>query len=295
MPTHRCRLALAASPRVSPRLHPTLRLRRKPEPDAHPARAEPGLVLVSLTAPRMRFLIAGVAAPMKKVAILQSNYIPWKGYFDLLASVDEFILYDDMQYTRRDWRNRNRIKTPRGPQWLTVPVKVSGRFHQSIRETELDGAEWAGRHWKTLAGNYRQAPHYPEIARLLEPSYLGTRHTHLSQLNRVLLETICGYLGIRTKISNSWDYTLINGKTERLADLCIQAGGTEYVSGPAARDYLDEGHLHQRGLKLTWFDYDGYPEYPQLWGAFDHHVSIVDLLFNCGPNAPRYLRHSAQP
>lgn len=232
---------------------------------------------------------------MKKVAILQSNYIPWKGYFDLIASVDEFILYDDMQYTRRDWRNRNRIKTPQGLQWLTVPVKVKGRFLQTIRETELDGTDWAAKHWKTLAGNYHLAPHRPEIAGLLEPLYLATRHTHLSQLNRTLLEAICGYLGIRTKISNSWDYTLIEGKSERLADLCIQAGGTEYVSGPAAKDYLDEGLFQRRGLKLTWFDYTGYPEYRQLWGAFDHQVSIVDLLFNCGPQASHYLRRSPRP
>jgi hypothetical protein len=240
-------------------------------------------------------LITSLRLTMKKIAILQSNYIPWKGYFDLIASVDEFILYDDMQYTRRDWRNRNRIKTSQGPLWLTLPVKVSGRFHQSIRETELDGTEWAVRHWKTLFGNYRSASHYQEIARLLEPIYLGSRHTHLSPLNRTLLEAICGYLGIHTKVSNSWDYRLVDGKSERLADLCLQAGGTEYVSGPAARDYLDESPFRDRGLKLTWFDYAGYPEYPQLWGAFDHHVSIVDLLFNCGPEASHFMKCLPRP
>ena len=94
---------------------------------------------------------------MKKVAILQSNYIPWKGYFDMIAAVDEFILYDDMQYTRRDWRNRNQIKTPQGVQWLTVPVKVKGKYHQTIRETEIEGAQWAKDHWKALSQNYRRA------------------------------------------------------------------------------------------------------------------------------------------
>lgn len=106
---------------------------------------------------------------MKKVAILQSNYIPWKGYFDLIAAVDEFILYDDMQYTRRDWRNRNQIKTPQGLQWLAVPVQVKGKYHQTIREAEIDGNDWAEVHWKTLVQNYRHALHFNEITAILDP------------------------------------------------------------------------------------------------------------------------------
>jgi hypothetical protein len=159
----------------------------------------------------------------KVVAIAQSNYIPWKGYFDLIAAVDEFVLYDDMQYTRRDWRNRNKIKTPQGVQWLTVPVKVKGKYHQTIRETEIDGTDWASMHWKTLSRNYCRAPHYNELAAILEPLLLGHQHTHLSALNRLLLQTVCAYLGIKTKISDSGDYRLIMGKTERLADICLQA------------------------------------------------------------------------
>lgn len=226
----------------------------------------------------------------KKVAIVQSNYIPWKGYFDMIAAVDEFILYDDMQYTRRDWRNRNQIKTHQGPQWLTVPVKVKGKYHQTIRETEIDGNDWAQSHWKSIQYNYRKAPHYEEVAALFEPLYLNRTYTMLSELNRTLLEAACAYLGITTRISNSWDYTLIEGKTERLADLCAQAGGTEYISGPAARDYIVEEVFTGRGITLSWFDYSGYPEYPQLWGEFVHGVSILDLLFNCGKDAPRYMK-----
>lgn len=230
---------------------------------------------------------------MKKVAIVQSNYIPWKGYFDMIAAVDEFILYDDMQYTRRDWRNRNQIKTPQGLMWLTVPVQVKGKYHQKIRDTEIDGTEWAALHWKSLAQNYRRAPHYQEVASWLEPLYLGETYTHLSQLNRRFIEAVCQYVGIRTRISNSWDYTLIDGKTERLADLCAQAGGSEYISGPAAKDYVDEQVFTGRGIRLTWFDYAGYPEYPQLWGEFCHGVSMLDLLFNCGQNARRHMRFVA--
>ncbi|MBC7602568.1 MAG: WbqC family protein [Ramlibacter sp.] len=229
---------------------------------------------------------------MKKVAILQSNYIPWKGYFDMIGAVDEFILYDDMQYTRRDWRNRNQIKTPQGVQWLTVPVRVKGKYDQKIRDTEIDGSDWAVAHWKALAQNYARAPHFAEIAVWLEPLYRTASYTHLSELNRRFIEVVCAYLEIDTVISDSRDYPLLEGKTERLADLCAQAGGTEYVSGPSARDYVDESVFENSGIKLTWFDYAGYPEYPQLWGEFAHSVTVLDLLFNCGKDAGRFMRHA---
>lgn len=229
---------------------------------------------------------------VKKVAIVQSNYIPWKGYFDMIASVDEFILYDDMQYTRRDWRNRNQIRTPQGVQWLTIPVSVKGKYLQKIRETEIDGTAWAQEHWKSLEQNYRRASHFPEVSAWLKPLYLESVHPMLSGLNRCFLEAICVYLGIRTRITNSWDYELSEGKSERLADLCLAAGGTHYVSGPAARDYIDESVFGKRGLELEWFDYSGYPEYPQLWGeTFTHGVTVLDLLFNCGSEAPRYMKY----
>ena len=226
----------------------------------------------------------------KKIAILQSNYIPWKGYFDLIAKVDEFILFDDMQYTRRDWRNRNKIKTPQGVQWLTVPVKVKGRYHQTIRATEINGKEWARKHWKAIAHNYYRAAHFEEIAAIFKPLYLNHDYSHLSVLNREFIEAVCGYLNINTKISNSWDYTLINGKTERLADICAQAGGMEYISGPTAKDYIVEQVFTKRGIKLTWFDYTDYPRYNQLWNNFTHGVTILDMLFNCGKDSARYMK-----
>lgn len=228
---------------------------------------------------------------MKKVAILQSNYIPWKGYFDLIAAVDEFILYDDMQYTRRDWRNRNLIKTPQGLQWLTVPVKVSGKYLQSIRETEIDGHSWAEKHWKNFLYHYKRAPYFDEIAPIFEPIYRNCSHTRLSELNREFIETVCHYMGISTKISNSADYELCDGKTERLAEICLQTGGTEYISGPAAKEYIDPDVFLERNIKLTWFNYSGYPEYPQLWGAFEHGVTVLDMLFNCGQQSSNYMRH----
>lgn len=141
---------------------------------------------------------------MKKVAILQSNYIPWKGYFDMIAAVDEFILYDDMQYTRRDWRNRNQIKTPQGVQWLTVPVQVKGKYHQKIRDTEIDGSDWMAQHWQQLVQNHKRARCFDEVAEWLAPFYSGEPPKMLSDLNRRLIEAICARLGIGTRISNSW-------------------------------------------------------------------------------------------
>lgn len=209
----------------------------------------------------------------------------------MIAAVDEFILYDDMQYTRRDWRNRNQIKTPQGVQWLTVPTLVKGKYHQTIRETKIDGHDWGLSHWKTLDQNYRRAPCFKEIAAWLQPLYLEQRHSHLSSLNQQFLQAVCDYLDIRTRITHSWDYQLVDGKTERLASLCQQAGGSEYISGPAAKDYVIPQVFESMNIKLTWFDYKDYSPYPQLWGEFTHGVSILDLLFNCGRATPQYMKY----
>ena len=226
---------------------------------------------------------------MTKVAILQSNYIPWKGYIDLMAAVDEFIIYDDMQFTKNDWRNRNRIKTPKGVEWISVPTGQDIR--RRIRDVELTSARWQQKHWRTIESNYRRAAHFGEVAAILEPLYTSRTYSHLSLLNRTLLEFVCDFMCIRTRISNSWDYEMTAGRTERLVDLCMQVGATEYVSGPSAKHYIDEQQFLERNIRVTWFDYSGYPEYPQLWGEFVHGVSVLDLLFNCGKSAPRYMKY----
>ena len=175
----------------------------------------------------------------KRVAILQSNYIPWKGYFDLIAAADEFILYDDMQYTRRDWRNRNQIKTPQGVQWLTVPVQVKGKYFQTIRETSIDGSDWAVSHWQTLQLNYRRSPFFKEVAPYFEPLYCDKQYAMLTDLNHTMISAVCAFLGISTKISFSWDYVIpdTDDRTERLKNIVVAAGGTEYISGPGAKTY----------------------------------------------------------
>ena len=225
----------------------------------------------------------------KRVAIVQSNYIPWKGYFDLIASVDEFILYDDVQYTKNDWRNRNLIKTTNGTFWLSIPTGQN--IDRRIRDVEVNSHKWKIKHWKCIVQNYKKASCFDEIESLFEHIYMENKLTNLSKINRLFIENICAYLDITTIISNSWDYNLTGNRSERLFNLCLQANCSEYVSGPAAKNYLTEAEFVSQGIKVVWFDYSGYPEYPQLWGDFIHNVSILDLLFNCGKDSALYMRY----
>jgi hypothetical protein len=226
----------------------------------------------------------------KKVAILQSNYIPWKGYFDIISSVDEFIIYDEVQYTKNDWRNRNKIKTPFGVEWITIPI--INKFGQSIRDVKAVGTIWKSKHWKTIVSNYKKTKHFPNISEWLEPIYHEKLGDSLNEINCVFIKSICDYLEINTKISYSWDYPSSGNKTERLLDICVQAGCNEYVSGPSAKSYLDEEIFTKNMINVSYFNYVGYREYPQKWGEFRHDVSILDLLFNCGRESYLYMKSS---
>jgi hypothetical protein len=226
----------------------------------------------------------------KKVAIVQSNYIPWKGYFDLINSADEFILLDDLQYTRRDWRNRNLIKSLHGLIWLTIPVQVKGKSHQKIKDTVVSDPKWNQRHWKAIIHNYSKADYFRDLKELFEALYLCTNDKYLSEINYRFITAICKILGISTKISWSMDYDLTEEKTARLISLCKQAGATEYVSGPTGKNYLDEDLFRSEHIKLSYIDYSGYPEYGQLYPPFEHRVSIIDLIFNLGPDATSYMK-----
>ena len=228
--------------------------------------------------------------PTKKVAIVQSNYIPWKGYFDLINTVDEFVLFDDMQYTRRDWRNRNLIKTPAGPKWLTIPVAVKGNFFQKIKDTTISDPKWATKHWESIVHNYSKAKHFDLYREVFESLYLGSQERFLSRVNRLFLSAICKILGISTTISSSEDYISVEGKTERLVSICKQTGATTYISGPAARDYLDDALFDQENIAVEYMDYSSYPEYRQLFPPFEHQVSIIDLIFNEGSEATKYMK-----
>lgn len=227
----------------------------------------------------------------KRVAIVQSSYIPWKGYFDLIRCVDEFILLDDVQYTRRDWRNRNTIKTPRGLQWLTIPVLSKHQFTQRICDTKIDSPSWAASHWKAITTSYAKAPHFKSMAPALEAYYTGTPSDSLSQENRKLLEILCDLLGIKTPLRWSMDLPIqAETPTARLVTLCQKVGAQEYVSGPSAQDYLEESLFTDAGIRLRYADYNGYPVYHQMHGDFIHTVSVLDLLFNEGAQAPQFLK-----
>ena len=225
----------------------------------------------------------------RSVAIVQSNYIPWRGYFDLISQVDEFILFDDVQYTSRDWRNRNKIKTPNGSMWLTIPVEVKGKRDQKIKDTVISDPGWSRNHWKSIVYNYSKAKYFSQYKELFEELYLGCHERMLSQVNYKFLTSICEVLGIKTKLAWSSEYRLVEGKTERLIDLCKQAGANEYLSGPLARGYIDEELFRSEQVRLRYMDYSGYSEYEQLYPPFEPGVSIIDLIFNEGPRARKYL------
>lgn len=228
---------------------------------------------------------------MKKVAIVQSCYIPWKGFFDIIAGVDEFILYDDMQYTRRDWRNRNRIKTAQGVNWLTIPVEVKGRYFQKICETRISEPAWRENHWQNLWTNYRKAPFMALYKDVFEQLYLGSDEFFLSKINYEFIVAICKILHIETPITWAMDYKVEGSKTDRLVNLCRAANATHYLSGPSAQGYIESEKFFGESIELEYVDYAGYPEYRQLNGPFDHHVSIVDLLFNAGTDAPKFMKN----
>jgi hypothetical protein len=225
---------------------------------------------------------------MMRVAVLQSNYIPWKGYFDIIHDVDVFYFYDDVQYTSGDWRNRNRIKTAAGERWLTVPVGKG--HHRRICDVALPPTDWADEHWRRLRGAYRAAPYFEAYREFFDDLYLGRRWQSLSELNQAFTVAIArSLLGVATEFRHSSSVALTATKGERLIELLTRVGATTYVSGPAARAYIDDAAFTAAGLRVEWKDYRGYPEYPQLHPPFSHQVTILDLLFHTGPAAPRHI------
>ena len=227
---------------------------------------------------------------MKKIIITQSNYIPWKGYFDNIQQADVLVVFDDMQYTRRDWRNRNYIKTPQGLQWLTITVEVKGKYYQKINETVISDKTWVNDHLKQFRQNYSKAPYYKELMPWVENLYetVSTKD-YLTEVNTFLIQEICNFLNIKTKIIDSRQFQLQEDKTARLVDICKVLNATEYLTGPAAKSYMDESQFEKENIKLTYFSYEGYPEYPQLYPPFEHGVTILDVIFNCGKESYKYI------
>jgi len=225
---------------------------------------------------------------MKKVAILQSNYIPWKGYFDIIHDVDLFIFYDDVQYTIRDWRNRNRIKTFSGTKWLTIPT--GSNRQRLICEVDINDNKWQRKHFDMLSLNYSKSPYYNQYKDFLYHVYFKKQWANLSELNQYLIRYIsCNFLCIIAEFDDSRSYNVTGTKQERLLNLLKAANASTYVSGPAAKNYIIEQDFAKAGIEIIWKDYSNYPSYPQLHGEFNHNVSILDLLMNTGNEAPYYI------
>ena len=223
-----------------------------------------------------------------RVAIIQSNYIPWKGYFDIIRDVDTFVFLDDVQFTVRDWRSRNRVKTKDGLKWLTVPVGSDTR--RLIHEVAIPGHGWQRDHWRIIEQNYARAPFFDHYRELFEDFYLGHQWTNLSTMNQYLTQRIAREcLGITTTFRDSREFEVRGRKLDRLLDLVRQTGATHYLSGPSARDYIDDARFEEAGIALAYKDYSGYPKYPQLYPPFEHAVSVLDVLFNVGPEAPHLI------
>ncbi|WP_431204248.1 WbqC family protein [Bradyrhizobium betae] len=225
-----------------------------------------------------------------RISIVQSCYIPWKGFFDLIGRCDEYVIYDRMQFVKRHWHNRNRIKTANGSEWLTIPVVTKGRFDQAIDEVLIE-KPWAEKHWRTLELAYRRAPFFEVLAPVVRGWYeRANKEVRLTDVNELFTREIAGLLGLRTNIVRDTAYPADGSKTARLLAIAQAARADRYLSGPSARAYLDEARLADAGIATEWMNYQGYPEYQQLHGDFDHAVSILDVLFNTGPEAPRFIR-----
>lgn len=225
----------------------------------------------------------------KCVAIVQSSYIPWKGYFDLIRAADQFVLLDDVQFTKRDWRSRNRIKTKDGGTWLSIPVQTKGRYLQRIDEVRISDPDWGARHWDTIRRSYARTPYFDTYAPIVQPLYERPISDRLSEVNYAFITTVCRCLGITTPIGWSSAYRTRAARNERLIDICHAVGATDYLSGPSAASYLDDAAFRAAGIAIHIADYRGYPEYPQPHPPFDHAVSALDLLFCTGPAAIDFM------
>lgn len=224
-----------------------------------------------------------------RCAIVQPSYIPWRGYFDLIRRVDVFVFYDDVQYDRRGWRNRNRIKTPRGTQWLTIPVHARGAQITGlpIHQVQTVDSEWPAEHLRTLRRSYERAPYFAQYEAWLTATYASPPRL-LADFTIATTVELSRMLGIDTSFVRSSTLEASGAKTDRLLDVLQKVGATSYLSGPSAMSYIESDKFESAGIKLEWMQYE-YREWPQLDPPYDPHVSVLDLLFMTGDQAPHYI------
>ncbi|UYI47292.1 WbqC family protein [Vibrio natriegens] len=225
---------------------------------------------------------------MKKIAILQPNYIPWKGVFDMINQVDEFVFFDDVDYTSRDWRTRNKVRTSGESKWLTVPVKKMPRGTKIFEIEIANDGKWQKKHKATISQSYSKSKYFDDYKWILDEIY-DQEWTNLSEFNIYVTKLLCRVLDIKCEFSNSKDIDSSGSKDDRLISICKSLNGTHYLSGPAAKDYIDNQKFKVANIELSYIDYSFYQEYTQCHDGFDHYVSVIDLIFNCGPDAKKYI------
>lgn len=246
-------------------------------------------VIGEMLALRKRPVCMKCDSSKKCVGIIQSNYIPWRGYFDFMDDVDLFIYLDDVQYTIRDWRNRNKIKTRDGLIWVTVPVIFSRNNIENIEGVKIDYSQkWVEKHINSIRHAYSKSPYFKQYAEAFF-DILNKRFETISELNVTINNWVMQHLAIKTRISMSSDFSPVGSKTDRLIDILKKTGATSYLSGPSAKGYIEVEKFKEAGIGLEYKVYE-YPDYPQLHGSFEPHVSVLDLLFNCGPDSKKYLK-----
>jgi hypothetical protein len=221
---------------------------------------------------------------MTTVVVLQPGYLPWLGFFDQMRRCDVFVYYDDAQFDKNGWRNRNRIQTAQGPLWLTVPVLQSGRMGQRLCEVEIEHTQpWGAKHLRAIQQSYAKAPYlsayFPGLEALLKRDW-----RLLVDLDLAAVELMCRWFGLERRTLRASTLGIGGGRSERLLSICRYLGATRYLSGSAAKDYLDVGLFADAGIGVVWQDYS-HPIYPQLHNPFVPFMSALDLLLNVGPGS----------
>jgi len=219
------------------------------------------------------------------VGIHQPNFLPWLGYFYKLAKCDTFVLLDNVQYTKNSFINRNRIKTPQGVKWLTVPVKIKGRFGQLIKDVEINSTiDWRKKHLGTLEANYKKARFFEPVFQGLKAVYCANDWDALCEVNIQLLKWSLSVLKLDRELVRASELNVWGESTRLLIDIVKEIGGDVYLSGFGGAKYQEEELFKKAGITLAYYEFK-HPVYPQLWSDFVPNLSIIDLLFNCGPES----------
>lgn len=219
----------------------------------------------------------------------QPVYLPWLGLFHKIALADLFVSFDQVQYLPKDWNNRNRVKTHNGPVWLSVPVKRSGYLGKTITDIEIDNSlPWARKHWKTLQINYGKTPYFADYGDFFTDVYEKREWKTLVELNEFMLRGFLDMLGIAVPVRSAGEFNFTGSKSSLVLDMCETLGATTYIFGAQGRDYADVPSFLDRKITPVFQDYN-HPVYPQLDQPFVSHLSVVDLLFNCGPSSREIL------